>query len=383
MSKKVTENTESKKTAENKENAEEKKVMTKYDLKMQRKEEERKKAKRDDLIGRITGIGIVVALACLVASFPIRSYLTINGTYIEVAGEKVSRLEFDYNYNLMKNSYIAQNGYYLSMFGIDLSGDVSKQMYSSTLSFQDYFEQMAVDNIADNKALRDQMNAAGFVCDTTKDYAKYEESTKKSAEAAGMTVKDYIRQTYGQYATASRIKGFITETLKLGAYYEQLAEEKAPSDAEIQAYYEENADSFDSVDYRVLSVSAELPTEPTDLADPVEETGDADGNGTEGTDGSETEAAYQPSEAEIEFAMKEAHEKAEEALKTVSEAGELKENVKKALCPLCCRTGSLTAKERPEIPPLLRIPPTIPIMCWSLQTGIWIRRLRQMPGSLS
>lgn len=310
MSKKVTENTE------------EKKVVTKYDLKMQRKEEERKKAKRDDLISRITGIAIVVVLFCLVASFPIRSYLTVNGTYIEVAGEKVSRLEFDYNYNLMRNSYINQNSYYLSMFGIDLSGDLSAQMYTDTLTFQDYFEQLAVENIASNKALRDKMNEAGFTYDTTEEYAEYEEALKEAAAAAGVTEKAYIQQLYGTYATASRVKNFVTETMKLGAYYEQVSGENAPLEADIQAYYQEHTDEYDSVDYRIITVNAELPTEPTDLADPAE--------GTEGTEGSDTEAAYQPSDAEIEFAMGEARETAEAALKNINQMGDLQENVKRS-----------------------------------------------------
>lgn len=313
MSKKVTENTE------------EKKVVTKYDLKMQRKEEARKKARRDELVSRITGIAIVAVLFCLVASFPIRSYLTVNGTYVEVAGEKVSRLEFDYNYNLMKNSYISQNSYYLSMFGIDLSGDLSTQMYTDTLTFQDYFEKLAVENIASNKALRDKMNEAGFTYDTAEEYAEYEEAIKEAAAAAGVTEKAYIQQLYGAYATASRVKGFVTDTMKLGAYYEQVSEEKAPSEADIQAYYEEHAEDYDSVDYRILTISAELPTEPTDLADPVEET-----EGTEGAEGSGTDAAYQPSEAEIEFAMKEAREKADAALESVALVGELQENVKRS-----------------------------------------------------
>lgn len=313
MSKKVTENTE------------EKKVVTKYDLKMQKKEEARKKAKRDDLVSRITGIAVVVVLFCLVASFPIRSYLTVNGTYIEVAGEKVSRLEFDYNYNLMKNSYISQNGYYLSLFGIDLSGDLSTQMYSDTLTFKDYFEQMAVENIASNKALRDKMNEAGFTYDTSKEYAEYEEALKAAAVAAGVTEKAYIQQMYGTYATLSRVKGFVADTMKLGAYYEQVSKEKAPSEADIQAYYEENKDNYDSVDYRVITVNAVLPTEPTDLADPAEET-----EGTEGTEGSDANAAYQPSEAEIEFAMGEARESAEAALENILTEGNLQENVKRS-----------------------------------------------------
>lgn len=306
------------------ENKEEKKVLTKYDLKMKRKEEERKKARREELTGRITGIVVVLALLCLVLSFPIRSYLTINGTYIEVAGEKVSRLEFDYHYNLMKNSYITQNSYYLSMFGIDLSKDPASQMYNDQLTFQDYFEQMAVQNIAENKALRDQMRAAGFTYDASAEYAKYEEAMKEGASAQGITEKAYIQQLYGTYATASRVKGFIIENMELGAYYEHVSEEKAPSEAEIKAYYEENADSYDSVDYRILTVNAELPTEPTELADPVDETESA-----EGTEGTDADKAYTPSEAEVEFAMGEAKDKADAALKDISASGELQENVKK------------------------------------------------------
>lgn len=306
------------------ENKEEKKVLTKYDLKMQRKEEERKKARREELTGRITGIVVVLALLCLVLSFPIRSYLTINGTYIEVAGEKVSRLEFDYHYNLMKNSYITQNSYYLSMFGIDLTKDPASQMYSDQLTFQDYFEQMAVQNIAENKALRDQMKAEGFTYDASAEYAKYEEAMKEGASAQGITEKAYIQQLYGTYATASRVKGFIIENMELGAYYEHVSEEKAPSEAEIKAYYEENADSYDSVDYRILTVNAELPTEPTELADPVDETESA-----EGTEGTDADKAYTPSEAEVEFAMGEAKDKADAALKDISASGELQENVKK------------------------------------------------------
>ncbi len=310
MSKNLTENTEET----------QKKVLTKYDLKMQRREEERKKARRDEKVGRITGIVIVAALFCLVASFPIRSYLTVHGTFIEVAGEKVSRLEFDYNYNLIKNSFINENSYYLNMFGIDLSGDLSAQMYSDTLSYQDYFEQQAVNSIAQNKALRDQMKAAGFTYDASGEYEKYEDALKEAAAAAGMTEKAYLQQMYGAYATPSRLKGFVTEAMELGAYYEQVSEEKTPTDADVQAYYEEHKEDYDSVDYRIITVNAQLPTEPTDLADPVEET-----EGESGED-ADAQAAYEPSEAEIAFAMEEARTEAEAALETISEQGELREN---------------------------------------------------------
>lgn len=313
MSKKGTGNTEEK----------QEKVLTKYDLKMQRRAEEKKRAEKEKRMSTITGIVVVVALACLVASFPIRTYLTVNGAYVKVGGESVSRVEYDYNYNLVSNSYIAQNGYYLSMFGVNLNGDLSTQMYSSTMTWKDFFDQMTVDSIASNKALRDQAKEEGFTYDASRDYEDYMASIREAAAESGVSEREYLRQNFGVYATEARLKKFVMESLQTNAYYEKLTEEKAPSEAEIAAYYEENRDSYDSVDYRLTVVNAELPTEPTDLADPVDE--------TEGTDGAESgegeDTAYKPSEAEISFAMQEARKAAEEALKTVSADGELKENV--------------------------------------------------------
>ena len=104
------------------------KIVTKYDLKMQRRKEQKEKAAREERVSRIIGIAVVVALVCLVASFPIRNYLTINGTYVTVNGEKISKAEFDYNYNVARSSYLNQYGAYLGYFGLDMTKDVDTQM---------------------------------------------------------------------------------------------------------------------------------------------------------------------------------------------------------------------------------------------------------------
>ena len=109
MSKKETQNTGDKPE----------KIVTKYDLKMQRRKEEREKARRDEKAGRIIGIALLAVLVCFVASFPIRNYLTVNGSYIKVSGENVSKVEFDYHYQMASGDYISQYGAYLSYFGLN------------------------------------------------------------------------------------------------------------------------------------------------------------------------------------------------------------------------------------------------------------------------
>lgn len=132
MSKKETQNTEQ--TPE--------KIVTRYDRKMQRRKEQKEKALREARISRIVGIVLVALLVCIVASFPIRNWIALNGTYVEVNGEKITKVQFDYHYNISANNFINQYySTYYYYFGIDLRGDLSTMMYSADLTWQDYFEQ--------------------------------------------------------------------------------------------------------------------------------------------------------------------------------------------------------------------------------------------------
>ena len=316
----------SKKESQNIEEQKEKAV-TKYDLKMQKRAEEKARAKKEKQVSLITSILIVAALVCFMASFPIRSYLTVHGTYVKVAGENISRLEFDYNYNMALNNYMNQYGTYLSYMGLDLTGDLSTQMYSDSLTFKDFFEKMAVENIIQTKALKAEAKAAGFTYDATKDYEDYLNYVSQAAEAAGMTEKQFVQENFGAYATTSRLKPIVMENLESSAYYDSVSDEKMPSDEDAENYYAENKDSYDSIDYRMTVINAELPTEPTDLADKTEDntTGSTSTDSTTGTD----TTTYEPSEAEIAYAMEQAKAEADTALKSIAKDGELKENAKR------------------------------------------------------
>lgn len=321
----------SKKESQNIEEQKEK-VVTKYDLKMQKRAEEKARAKKEKQVSLITSILIVAALVCFMASFPIRSYLTVHGTYVKVAGENISRLEFDYNYNMALNNYMNQYGTYLSYMGLDLTGDLSTQMYSDSLTFKDFFEKMAVENIIQTKALKAEAKAAGFTYDATKDYEDYLNYVSQAAEAAGMTEKQFVQENFGTYATTSRLKPIVMENLESSAYYDSVSDEKMPSDEDAENYYAENKDSYDSIDYRMTVINAELPTEPTDLADKTEDTTTTDNTtgstSTDSTTGTDT-TTYEPSEAEIAYAMEQAKAEADTALKSIAKDGELRENAKR------------------------------------------------------
>lgn len=287
-----------KKSTENKEQ----KVVTKYDLKMQKRREQKEKDAKAEKRGKVIGILVAAVILCVAAAFPIYTHMAMNKTVATVGGQEVSQLEFDYYYNVAKSNYYNTYGTYLSYMGLDITGDLSTQMYTDTLSWQDYFEQSAITSISQTRALAAQAEANGFSYDTAGEYKNFQESLKLLAENYGISIRSYVKQVYGPYATTSRIADFVKESILTSAYYAQVQEEKAPAEEAIQAYYEENVDYYDSVDYSLVTVEAELPTEPTELADPVEET----------TDESQEDAEYEPSQAEIEQAMAEAKKAAEE-----------------------------------------------------------------------
>lgn len=292
----------------------EQKVVTKYDLKMQRRKEEKEREERQRRTGHVIGVVFVAALICLIASFPIRTYLALNETYVKINGESITRVEFDYHYNMAKTNYYNQFGYYLSSFGYDFNADPAKTMYSETMTLKDYYESTAVENIKKNKALLAEAKAEGFSCDTSQKYAEFESALKADAVANDTSVKEYVQKQYGAYATQSRIKKYVEETIFLNLYYEHLTEVKNPSDAEIESYYAENQDNYDSVDYRLSVIVAELPTEPTELADTVS-----------GSDAAET---YEPSQAEIDKAMADAKVLADAEEKNIAAAGTRKQSVR-------------------------------------------------------
>ncbi len=273
----------------------EQKVLTKYDQKVQKRKEQAEKAKKEKRRSKLVNAAVIVVVVCVLAIFPIRTYMVMNQEYITIGDEKISQLEFDYNYNIALNNYYNQYGSYMSYFGVDMTQDLSTRMYSDTLSWKDLFEQMAVDNLIENKAILAEAEAAGFTYDTEEEYNAFKENIKLAAETAGVSTKDYIRGTYGSYATMNRIKDLVEESIIVSAYYNQIAEEKAPAEDAIQTYYESNADTYESVDYRVTTISAELPESPT--------------------------------EDDITKAMKEAKVLADEAAVTVAEDGTLMEGV--------------------------------------------------------
>lgn len=274
------------------------KVQTKYERKIEERKKQEEKDKRDAKMMRIGVIAVCVLIAVAIvgsiAASVFRKKAATSDAYVTIGDHSVTKLEFDYYYYLMKNNYMTTYGSLLSYMGVDATQDLDDQQYSGEMTYKDLFEQLAVEQIRQTKALADGAAANNFVYDDTEDYAAILNEVAVNAEAAGTTVKNYYKLSYGEYATEENLEPFAKEGLLAGEYYNYLIEQNAPEAQEIKDYYAENILNYDRVDYYSFAFGAESE---------------------EGA--SEEDAA---SQEDVEKAMEDAREKAE-AMKKAREAG--------------------------------------------------------------
>ena len=163
---------EKKESAEKAAEVETKPVKTHYDMKMEQRAKEKKRAARELRAWKITGAVILIAIIAFILSFPIRKYMAVHETVCVVGGRNVSRVEFDYNYQMVKNAYLNNYGSYLSYYGMDAS-TIESQMYDATLTYKDYFEKETVERIKQTVALSQEITNEGYTADIESDYDEY------------------------------------------------------------------------------------------------------------------------------------------------------------------------------------------------------------------
>lgn len=232
----------------------EQKVQTKYDRKMaeraQAKVKEARQLKIMKLVGVVCCIAIVAAIVIPVVMNSVKKSQVLHDTYVKIGDHEMTKLEYDYYYYSSVNSYLSMYGSLISYMGLDTTVDFDEQQYDETMTWKDYFDSTAVDQAIQIYALLDDAQKNGFTYDTTEEYTSYVDSIKEAAANSGDSLSDYYKSYFGTYATEANMEGFIKDGLVAAAYYDQLVADQEISADEVKAYYEENRNSYDQVDYK-------------------------------------------------------------------------------------------------------------------------------------
>ena len=289
------------------------KKMTKYDLKMQRRQEEEKKAKKEKTIIKTGCILAVIICVCIAAWKFYDNYQEKHGPYITVGDHEIQKAEFDYYYYSSLNSFASTYGSYLSYFGLDTSKPLDQQQYSDTMTWDDYFQQQAVNQLKNVYALTDEANEKGFEYDATSDYDDMVSSIQSYAQQQGVSEDEYCKSVFGSDATLEGIKPYVEMSGLASAYYNDVEDNIEVTDDEINTYYDENKDNYDSVDYRVCKIEADMPEEETEAETEAQTETVAESSSETAVTESQTETESETMSAEESEAAAKAEEEAKAA----------------------------------------------------------------------
>lgn len=250
---------------------------TRYDRKMEARRKQAAKEKRHAMIAKIVLlvilVGIVGAAGYYTVDYCIKVHKATNDTYLTIGDHDVTQLEYDYYFNSTVNDYLTTYSYFLSYIGLDTTLPYDEQEYSEDMTWQDYFEQSAIQQLTQTYALMDDAEANGFEYDPTEECDEYMETAKETAKENSTSLRTYFKTMFGEYATKNNVKQFLENTFVASAYYNQLLEDNAPTDEEINDYYLENQHSYDLVTYYSFSFD-EADYDTTDDADDTTESAD-------------------------------------------------------------------------------------------------------------
>lgn len=245
------------------------KVMTKYDRKVQQRKETEKKDKRDNLVNKIIVIALaVVVVAAIAVSVGIAARnraKAVSETFVQIGDHDITGVEYKFYFNTVVSNYLNAYASVLPYMGLDPSVSFASQKYDETMTWQDVFDKMTVEQICEIKAMSDDAKEKGFVYETeAEDYKAFREGFNSKAEEAGVAVSDYYKNMFGEYASESRLEPFVKETLLVTAYTRKLNEDYRPSEDVIKKQYEDNKNDYDLVDYYSYSFFAQVKEDSTE-----------------------------------------------------------------------------------------------------------------------
>lgn len=178
---------------------------------------------------------------------------------------EISRDEYQFNFHSNYASFVNYYSSYLSSIGLDLSKDLSSQMYDQDTTWQEYFEEQTRTSLVDTVGLSETAKAEGIELDEERqaEVDSYVSDLKASAKAEGLSLGAYTRSIYGRKLDEDTVRSSLNRILLAEQYSEYLYDSFEYSDEDLTAEYDANVNDYDTVDYRILTVYADIPNQDT------------------------------------------------------------------------------------------------------------------------
>ncbi len=208
----------------------------------------------------VVGI-IVLILAALVVVVNSRIFTQ------KLPALKVSGADSTTNYSLADVNYQYQSSYmqmyqqYGSYGLIDTNTPLDQQdCVFGEGTWDDYFKETAKENLVQVTAYYDAATAAGYTELTEDEQAQIDEAmeyyTLYASYAGAANLNNYLGRYFGNGNNEDTVRENMRRELLVSRYLSDLSNSYSYTDAEKDAYYDENADTLDQVRYLYVNVPA-------------------------------------------------------------------------------------------------------------------------------
>ncbi len=224
--------------------------------------EEQKKRRNTRL--KYTIIGVLIVLLIVVVVFVNSRLFTNSLTAVKVGDTSYTIAEVRYAYQTEYMTFYSNYSNYISYFW-DTSKSLSEQTcsFDSSITWEDYFMNQAMDYLQQTTALYDAAVAEGYTLSEDEQAAldKSLDSLGTYASVYGYTKAGYISAYYGEGNTEATVRHMMTVSQIASDYAKDKQASYSYTDEELDAYYKENSDSYNTVTYLSATISGAADTD--------------------------------------------------------------------------------------------------------------------------
>ena len=228
------------------------------------KDEQAKDRRSNALYIAIAVIFVIVGIVVTVANSKV---IERSADAVTVGDETYTAADVSYFYNTIYNSFVSQNSYYLSVYGLDTSKSLKEQdcpINGST--WYDYFRDQALESLKSYALLAQKAEAEGF--DASEEVEQSVQETLSdldaSAASAGYTRAQYIKAVCGPLVNEKVFERNIRMMALAQAYSNSYSDSLSYTSDEVQAAYDADPKSYQSVDIEYILFSSGAGSDATD-----------------------------------------------------------------------------------------------------------------------
>ncbi|MBS7402592.1 MAG: peptidylprolyl isomerase [Oscillospiraceae bacterium] len=179
---------------------------------------------------------------------------------VKIGDTSYNASELSFFYKSGYFNFVSQNGSYLQYMGLDTSKSLDSQSFGEDQTWADFFLDSAITSMTEITMLADEAEKAGFELPEEDKAALEQELAALDASYEGTgfsSLNAFLAANYGKGCNEKLIKGLIAKSYLAQAYATSVYDSYSYTDAELDAHYDENKNSYDNITYISYFVSAE------------------------------------------------------------------------------------------------------------------------------